>query len=825
MEQTEPITENDLPNSMSPAEYDKEQIKKIKEMERQERKIKKKKEKTLAEIENDVKKKWEEIKNYPIEDVDIAEKFFSEESTILYVPTSIKCEGIDDIIRVHSYKNHCCISTKDLSNEVIINTTVCGNTITEEKILTILHTRPIQWLLPGVQATGRRIVLPIVTIVSFDDDLLIKSKRLYWDQACVLKQVGLIPSISRCPFNGEDTEVPAKGVQQSDPLLTKEQLEDINSLDILNRYSLKQASIERFKSLKSDYVNKNKDDSVKKLFEEKGRGVDERKFTDGRRRSYNTNDFKSKSDTLSGFVTGDFKEEDTSDRRRTSIRSYKNESNNIKEILSENCTEDLSSSHDSNSTKTGSRRMYKEHLYQYDNVFSPSENSDSTSKAFSGKRIFSDKNKDNVKISMEESDSESEYADNYSTMYDIDSNLDGKWGTNSHSSSETLGGYEQQTDLITDQMKNLSLKNNNYIEDGGSEKSLQSTEKSPKNNKKYRKHRVPIMAPHFVSHITFDNYGSQDINNRPRYRRVRKMVPHFHSTFKIAYDQEELERDNMNRVQKPISPTYISHIFDKDDTVHKVRPIRKNDIFYENIYFNDFSNSQTNIKPPLVVKDKYVSNIFNKNLPDTYVRHKRYSPDLRNQVPYSNFRVDGSGEVVEEEIEEEEGEDVTEVNERVVERPVSPCMVDHMNKIFSDPSEDNLVHPVVNPIPKNCINYTTFNFDDPPEQPVVTYSKQKDKFVSHLFRGDSLDGSEIPATNINRDIHERSDIYNIMYGRTANHSREVPRGIKTKYHHVDHIKEILRGTNEKLTFDDIRMYNSIHNSMHPHQRPAESQRV
>ena len=26
---------------------------------------------------------------------------------------------------------------------------VCGNTITEEKILTILHTRPIQWLLPG----------------------------------------------------------------------------------------------------------------------------------------------------------------------------------------------------------------------------------------------------------------------------------------------------------------------------------------------------------------------------------------------------------------------------------------------------------------------------------------------------------------------------------------------------------------------------------------------------------------------------------------------------------------------------------------------------
>jgi len=434
-------------------------------------------------------------------------------------------------------------------------------------------------------------------------------------------------------------------------------------------------------------------------------------------------------------------------------------------------------------------------------------------------------------------------------MYDIDSNLDGKWGTSTHASSETLGGYEQHTNSLIDQMKNLRLKNNNYIDDGDSEKSLQSSpdknsEKSSKNNnKKYRKHRVPIMAPHFVSHITFDNYGSQDIHARPRYRRVRKMVPHFHSTFKIAYDKEELEKDNMNRPKKPISPTYISHIFDKDDTVRKVRPIRKNDIFYENIYFNDFSDSQMDIKPPVVVRDKYISNIFNKNLADTYVRHKKPSSDPRNQAPYSNFRVERSGEKKQQQQQqqqdldvivegEEEEEDVTEVDvdERVVERPTSPCMVDHMNKIFSDPSEDNLVHPVVNPIPKNCINYTTFKFDDPPEPPMITYTKPKDKFVSHLFRGDSLEDSEVPVPKVvNRDINERSDLYNIMYGRTGNQgffTTEIPRGIKTQYKHVDHIKEILRGTNEKLNFNDIRMYNSIHNSMHPHkQRQVESQRV
>lgn len=818
---TEVITENDFTKSMDPIEYEKEQIKKIKEMEkmeRKERRHKKKKEKTLAEIENDVKKKWEEIKNFPKEDVDVAEKFFSENSTILYVPTSIKCEGIDDIIRVHSYKNHCGISTKDLSNEVIINTTVCGNTITEEKILTILHTRPIQWLLPGVQATGRRIVLPIVTIVAFDDDLLIKSKRLYWDQACVLKQVGLIPMISRCPFNGEDTEVPAKGVQQSDPLLSKEQLEDINSLDILNRYSLRQASIERFKSLKSDYVNKNKGDSVKKLFEEKGRGVEEKTFSDGRRRSYQTNDFRSKSDTLSGFVTGDFKEEDTSDRI-SSHRSYNNDSKNIKEILSENCTEG-GSIHDSISTR-GSRRMYKERLYQYDNVFSPSNKSDEST-VFSGKRIFAGKNKDNVKISMEDSDSEIDCPYNYSAMYDIDSNLDGKWETNSHS-VETLdgaGGYDQQTDYITEQMKNLDLKNN-YTGDEISEKSSRSSstssvaKKQEKSPKKVRRQRVPYMAPHFVSNITFDNYGSQDINDRPKYRRRRKMVPQARSTFKMAYDKEELEKDNLNRAKKPISPTYISHVFDQDEVVHRVRPIRKNDIFYESIYFNDFSNntSQADIKPPLVVKDKFISNIFNKSsTEELYTRHSKSSPDPRNQITYSNIHFDGSGD--------EEGED--EEEERVVRRPV---MEDHMNKIFSEPSEDHLVHPVVNPIPKNCINYTTFNFDDPPEQTVVTSEKPKDKFVSHIFRGDSLDDSNFPVTDVNGEINERSDIYNVMYGGGGNANFfkvDPPRGIKT-YKQVDHIKEILRGTNEKINFNDIRMINSIHNSMH--SRSVDSQRV
>lgn len=69
---------------------------------------------------------------------------------------------------------------------------VVGEThLVDELHLSFTHAKQMDWLLPGVKATQRRVEIDGVIVVTFRDEL-IASERLYWDQAAVLRQVGLL---------------------------------------------------------------------------------------------------------------------------------------------------------------------------------------------------------------------------------------------------------------------------------------------------------------------------------------------------------------------------------------------------------------------------------------------------------------------------------------------------------------------------------------------------------------------------------------------------------------------------------------------------------
>jgi carboxymethylenebutenolidase len=53
------------------------------------------------------------------------------------------------------------------------------------------HSIRLDWILPGIPPTGKRVELPFVVIVQFEGDKL-SHEHLYWDQASVLVQVGLV---------------------------------------------------------------------------------------------------------------------------------------------------------------------------------------------------------------------------------------------------------------------------------------------------------------------------------------------------------------------------------------------------------------------------------------------------------------------------------------------------------------------------------------------------------------------------------------------------------------------------------------------------------
>src|SRR5438093_13331057 len=72
-----------------------------------------------------------------------------------------------------------------------VSRTVDEDQIVDEMIFKFTHTIPMDWMLPGVAPTGKRVEIPLVAIVRFRNGKL-AHEHIYWDQASVLAQIGLL---------------------------------------------------------------------------------------------------------------------------------------------------------------------------------------------------------------------------------------------------------------------------------------------------------------------------------------------------------------------------------------------------------------------------------------------------------------------------------------------------------------------------------------------------------------------------------------------------------------------------------------------------------
>ena len=64
--------------------------------------------------------------------------------------------------------------------------------LVDELRLVFTHAKRMDWLLPGVEPTNRRVESDFVVVVEFREDKL-ACERIYWDHAQVLRAVGLFP--------------------------------------------------------------------------------------------------------------------------------------------------------------------------------------------------------------------------------------------------------------------------------------------------------------------------------------------------------------------------------------------------------------------------------------------------------------------------------------------------------------------------------------------------------------------------------------------------------------------------------------------------------
>jgi carboxymethylenebutenolidase len=84
----------------------------------------------------------------------------------------------------------------------LVSRTLGQDQLVDEIIFSFTHTEEMPWMLPGVPPTHRHVDIPLVVVVGFRDGKL-AHERIYWDQASVLKQIGLLSDPSLPVFGAE----------------------------------------------------------------------------------------------------------------------------------------------------------------------------------------------------------------------------------------------------------------------------------------------------------------------------------------------------------------------------------------------------------------------------------------------------------------------------------------------------------------------------------------------------------------------------------------------------------------------------------------------
>lgn len=72
-----------------------------------------------------------------------------------------------------------------------VSRTIGEDQVVDELFISFTHTTVIDWLLPGVAPTGKAVEMAVAVIVGFKDGK-ISHEHIYWDQAGVLVQIGLL---------------------------------------------------------------------------------------------------------------------------------------------------------------------------------------------------------------------------------------------------------------------------------------------------------------------------------------------------------------------------------------------------------------------------------------------------------------------------------------------------------------------------------------------------------------------------------------------------------------------------------------------------------
>lgn len=120
--------------------------------------------------------------------------------TVALLPTLAGGNGRDEVAEF--YAHHFIFNMPPDVELVPVSRIVGHEHVVEESVLRFTHTTELDWMLPGVAPTGRRVEVAVCSIVRMEGDK-VAHEHIYWDQASVLAQLGLLDA-ERLPVVGAD---------------------------------------------------------------------------------------------------------------------------------------------------------------------------------------------------------------------------------------------------------------------------------------------------------------------------------------------------------------------------------------------------------------------------------------------------------------------------------------------------------------------------------------------------------------------------------------------------------------------------------------------
>ena len=163
----------------------------------------------LSPAQQALLRRWEEhlANEFEVKDAKMAIETMVERPRVNHVPVMTGGVGREQL--EHFYRTHFIPQMPPDRERVQISRTIGQNRIVDEFVSRFTHTVPMDWFLPGVPPTGKRVEVAVIVVVEFDDDGKIAAERIHWDQATVLVQLGLL----------DPTGLPVAGVETARKVL------------------------------------------------------------------------------------------------------------------------------------------------------------------------------------------------------------------------------------------------------------------------------------------------------------------------------------------------------------------------------------------------------------------------------------------------------------------------------------------------------------------------------------------------------------------------------------------------------------------------------